>query len=1051
MKSEELILEYYRKIKQANKEFTKKEIFKDLLNRLYSESKEILSEIDKISLGAEKTIFNIKLENRDKTGRADTFFNKVIIEFENNIKQTEEHAKEQLIEYLSGLYNSGEGYNFTLIVSDFTEWRIYAPKLNTIENLDKLSIKQIELQEIPNSKFVLTENNLTDFYYFIDKYLFKENKLKATLETIQQDFGEYSPTFVDVFNNLKKNFEDAKKYGEVLVAYDQWKRFLSLAYGSFDDNDDKYLIHTYLSVFSKILAYQVLTGDDFIDDNELLGIIKGDVFNSLNIKNFIEHDFYFWVSNDTIFKELKKSFRKIAQQISLYDFSTIDEDILKGVYQELIDLDTRHSLGEYYTPDWLCESVINSFTFKQTDKILDPACGSGSFLRATIAKQKELFPNEEINELNDRVYGIDIHPLSVQIAKTTVLLSLGNKIKTLRKPLSINVYLANTLLAPSDSISLFGNEFKLTIDKKTYILKSSILSNNLLFDEALNVCEELAETSSHKKKETVTTLKNTLIRKAGISEISNDIIDSFYSIYEGFKEAKEKERNGIWKFIVHNSYKPYFLKDTFDYIIGNPPWLTFKDIKNKEYADLLKTLATDYNVMPQKIANFPQMEIAAIFLVHACNYFLNEKGKIAFVLPRSFMSSDSHDKTRKGEAKGLKIKEVWDLDKVQPLFRVPSCVLFAEKSKNGNKQDINGFEGKIFEGKFKKHNSKFIEIQNNISFNNVKHYYSTLGTSSAFTSFKINSNNEVCYYKTKFKNGATIVPRGFYFVDIDMQGFIPEDFKNRTLNIKTSKATDAKKPWDTINFKGLIESDFLFRTALAKNILPFVLYKPELVLLPLKIDEQMNIQLVHWEELKNEGYLSCANWFRNTENMWNTLRTEKNENFSYLQYLNWQNKLTSQKLQFKYIVIYNASAKDANTAIVEFDKLDLPFFAECASYLYYTNDFDEAGYLLACLNSDFANKMIKPFQAKGLFGARHVSKKILDVPFPKFDKKDTKHQQLSNLGKLCYDKAQKFIDTKNSENYSGLNLGKIRLDIKKHLQAEINQIDTLLTEMITIK
>jgi len=104
-----------------------------LLNRLYSESKEILSEIDKISLGAEKTILNIRLENRDKAGRADTFYNKVIIEFENNIKQTEEHAKEQLVEDLSGLYNSGEGYNFTLIVIDFIEWRIYSPKLNKIK------------------------------------------------------------------------------------------------------------------------------------------------------------------------------------------------------------------------------------------------------------------------------------------------------------------------------------------------------------------------------------------------------------------------------------------------------------------------------------------------------------------------------------------------------------------------------------------------------------------------------------------------------------------------------------------------------------------------------------------------------------------------------------------------------------------------------------------------------------------------------------------------------------------------------------------------------
>jgi hypothetical protein len=56
MKSEkqELISAYLLKIKSANKEYTKKEIFKDLLNRLYSGDKEIKSIIDKISVGAER-------------------------------------------------------------------------------------------------------------------------------------------------------------------------------------------------------------------------------------------------------------------------------------------------------------------------------------------------------------------------------------------------------------------------------------------------------------------------------------------------------------------------------------------------------------------------------------------------------------------------------------------------------------------------------------------------------------------------------------------------------------------------------------------------------------------------------------------------------------------------------------------------------------------------------------------------------------------------------------------------------------------------------------
>src|SRR5438067_2198535 len=82
-----------------------------------------------------------------------------------------------------------------------------------------------------------------------------------------------------------------------------------------------------------------------------------------------------------------------------------------------------------------------------------------------------------------------------------------------------------------------------------------------------------------------------------------------------------------------------------------------------------------YNIKPDKVANFPHLEIAAIFLAHCTNYFLKENGKLAFVMPRSLFSADHHDNTRSGKAKGFKLTNIWDLKDVNPLFRIPSCVL----------------------------------------------------------------------------------------------------------------------------------------------------------------------------------------------------------------------------------------------------------------------------------------------------------------------------------------------------------------------------------------
>src|SRR4029079_13666415 len=113
----------------------------------------------------------------------------IIIEFENNLKTTEAHAKEQLAGYLLGQFKSGEGYNYTLIASDFINWKIYAPDVSCLDNLENLQEHEMILNEIQSASFVLTENNTEEFYYYLDRFLFKEEKQKATLKRIEESFG----------------------------------------------------------------------------------------------------------------------------------------------------------------------------------------------------------------------------------------------------------------------------------------------------------------------------------------------------------------------------------------------------------------------------------------------------------------------------------------------------------------------------------------------------------------------------------------------------------------------------------------------------------------------------------------------------------------------------------------------------------------------------------------------------------------------------------------------------------------------------------------------
>lgn len=1062
----ELINAYRQNVKSANKEFTKKERFKDLLNRLYSKEPEIIKIIDAISAGAETTIVNIPRKDKLHKGSADTLYNKIIIEFENDLKITLNHAKEQLAGYLLGQFRSGEGYNFTLIVSDFINWKVYAPDVSQLDKLESITEDKLLLNEVTSASFTLTEANADDFYFWLDRFLFKEEKQKATLKKIEEAFGYQSNVFIESFREMNSHFNEIKKYGEVQVSYEQWKKFLSIAYGSFDASENNFLIHTYLSVFSKMLAYTVVSNDDFIDDNEMRGIIDGSIFHKFNIQNFVDNDFFYWIKNEHSFRFLKKTFRLIAQEISTFDFQDVEEDILKGVYQELIDLDTRHALGEYYTPDWLCERIVNEFDFKPTDKILDPSCGSGSFLRTAIHRIKKLNPNISIEQLNDQIFGIDIHPLSVQIAKTTMLLALGKEISKAKKQIHINIIQANTLLAPEGVKDLFGGTFEMSIDKEKFKLNTQIFDNVRLFDEALEVCENLAERSQNKKKETIEVFENNLKKTHKNGGLNQQIIESFYKIYLGLKSVKEKGRDSIWKFILQNLYKPYFLANKFDYIVGNPPWFTFSSIKNEEYQDTLNKLAENHSIKPDNIKNFPHLEIAAIFLSYCSSYFLKENGKIALVLPRSFFSADHHDNTRSGRAKGFRLTDIWDLNGVTPLFRIPSCVLFAEKAKRVKKgvdeptiwKEIpaSGLQGKSFSGKLPFHNCNLKTAIPKLTEVNEKWFYVKQGKASAFSTSKAKKQTKINPYKKYFKQGATIVPRTFYFVDVDMayeKGWEKDfDWTDRNINLKTAKSVmkDAKQPWKDIRFNGFMPSKYIFRTALSKNILPFALYKPELVVLPIEIQlsdsKGKSIKLLKQENIYDKD---AWKWFNNAENVWKIHCTEKNKNISASDYLNWQNKLTDQNLNLPYLVLYNASAKDANATIIKRNDLDLEFIIESKGYFLNTTCLDEAYYLTAILNSSLPNLMMKDFQSRGLFGARDVHKKILDIYYPKFDNKDRTHLKLAELSKEAHEKTSNFLKINPpKQELSAIFLGKLRRDIKNHLKEEMNKIDKLVKKVI---
>src|SRR5205807_266549 len=163
-----------------------------------------------------------------------------------------------------------------------------------------------------------------------------------------------------------------------------------------------FAVHSYYAIFMKLLASQIAAffhrlptplekmiqaGTSSRLKREMEDLEAGSIFRHLNITNFLEGDLFAWYTS--VWSDpIEQLIRGMVARLDDYNPGTLSEDpagsrdLLKRLYQQLFPKSVRHDLGEYYTPDWLAEHGLNELGYEgDPDKrILDPGCGSGTFL-----------------------------------------------------------------------------------------------------------------------------------------------------------------------------------------------------------------------------------------------------------------------------------------------------------------------------------------------------------------------------------------------------------------------------------------------------------------------------------------------------------------------------------------------------------------------------------------------------------------------------------------------------------------------------------------------
>ncbi len=232
--------------------------------------------------------------------------------------------------------------------------------------------------------------------------------------------------------------------------------FYQLGNGKLKPAELLFAVHTYYALFMKLLASEIVAFFHKLPTplrkmmqavtsnklkREMEELEAGSIFRHLNVTNFLEGDLFAWYTA-VWSTQVEKLVRDMVTKLDDYNPGTLSEDpngsrdLLKRLYQQLFPRSVRHDLGEYYTPDWLAEHVLNELRYvgDPDTRLLDPACGSGTVLVMAINRIRQWYDqNRECCRFDEgdlchkvlaNVVGFDLNPLAVMAARTNYLIAI---------------------------------------------------------------------------------------------------------------------------------------------------------------------------------------------------------------------------------------------------------------------------------------------------------------------------------------------------------------------------------------------------------------------------------------------------------------------------------------------------------------------------------------------------------------------------------------------------------------------------------------------------
>ena len=869
------------------------------------------------------------------------------------------------------------GQRYVGVLTDGAEWLLYR-------------LVGVQLEQVSSFRIDPAKVDVAGLSVWLEGVLATAEQLAPSPLEISRRLGAGSPAYALDSADVQALYLRGRDLKGVRLKRELWARLLTTAFGTgFPDTDELFINHTLLVVTAEIVAHAVMGLNPASPDLPTASVLAGHLFSQVQVNGVVEADFFDWVldveGGDTFV-------RSLAQRLTRFAWKDVEHDVLKILYESVISAAQRKSLGEYYTPDWLAHQVIeNAVASPLEQRVLDPACGSGTFLFHGIrrylaaADDAGLDNARALEGLTEHVIGMDIHPVAVTFARVTYLLAIGTaRLQSPdRPPLSIPVYLGDSIqwdrsqtLFSDDAIVIqtTGSGLLFNTDLR---FPTSVVRDAGRFDRLV---AELASLAANRPRRSGVPSIDSVMRRYSVDDAAQGTLRS---TFDTMCQLHDNEANHIWGYYARNLARPFWLAleaNRVDVLVGNPPWLSYR-FMTSQMKERFRALSEERGLWAGSAVSTNQ-DLSALFVIRAIERYLRVGGRFAFVMPWAVLRSQNYAGFRAGTYAStsswrvvLEFDTTWDLHKIKPVFfPVPSCVVM------GRRAGVDAHAAAIpiaadvlaWTGRLPRTNVGWTVASGLI----------TRGPGRV-QSARAGPMVKRSPYAPAFTQGATIVPRVLFFVEEKPVG--PIGTGAGRVEVRSRKSQH--KPWNTLPAQeGSVDRQFVRSVHVGDTILPYRTLPPSKAVLPWN-----GVELLASSD-QHAMYPGFAAWWQKAEASW--LRHRSSDRLSFYQRLNYQKTFSGQLpiAPGAIRVVYASSGMYIAAAVVTDDSI-----IEHALYWGVASSLEEARYLEALLNSDALLVHVRPLQARGQHNPRHFDKYIWQLPIPKFDSEHKQHRRLSEL------------------------------------------------------